>query len=170
MPTGTLPPSQRPAVESAARRRSPRSSASSKNTAHSAPQLQTNDPIPAIDWNRLSQHLSEAVAQQADQDVLVYSMPWVRRVAGLAIAASLAIVIGVGLGKRKQSPGQSPGPIADRHMMWLRVSSPSSVPPSKHPPVQSFRKSLSAPALPLRWMMPPGDTATPVLSHNRHTS
>jgi anti-sigma-K factor RskA len=57
--------------------------------------MKVADPLPAIQWDRLTSHLSDCVAQTEAEPVHVYQMPWVRRVAGMAIAACLAVVIGV---------------------------------------------------------------------------
>jgi anti-sigma factor RsiW len=66
-------------------------------------------PLPPIQWDRLSVHLSESVAEHdaESRTFRVYAMPWVRRVASLAVAACLAVVIGVGYQHRTHpaSPG-----------------------------------------------------------------
>jgi len=49
---------------------------------------------PAVNWDRFAEHLSQAVANQANQ-AASYPMPWLRGVGRLAIAASL--LVGVGL-------------------------------------------------------------------------
>jgi hypothetical protein len=70
-------------------------------------------PQPAIAWDRLAAHLSNTIAKSDVQDepVRIYAMPWVRRVASLAVAACLVIVIGVGYEHRAPSSAHSTPPV-----------------------------------------------------------
>ena len=55
--------------------------------------------VPPINYDRLAEHLSAAVARQAEVEeergAAAYRMPWVRAVRGLAIAASLLLAAGI---------------------------------------------------------------------------
>ena len=48
--------------------------------------------VPEVDWDRLATHISTHVADEAGRPL---TMPWVRRFAPLAVAASLIIGVGV---------------------------------------------------------------------------
>jgi anti-sigma factor RsiW len=52
--------------------------------------------VPEIQWDRLARHLSEAVNDAADSRN--YYIGWVRGAVGLAVAASVLLVIGLFLG------------------------------------------------------------------------
>ena len=97
---GTLPPSQRVALE-AQLASDPALIALLEEYRRLDGALEKVSSPPTIDWDRLSSHLFDVVAagdigsDVGSEPVRIYAMPWVRRVAGLAIAACLAIVIGI---------------------------------------------------------------------------
>jgi anti-sigma factor RsiW len=64
-------------------------------------------PLPAIRWDRLAEQLSEAVAEaNAPRTIKLFANPWVRAVAGLAVAACVAVVSAVMVrGHRGTKPG-----------------------------------------------------------------
>jgi anti-sigma factor RsiW len=119
---GTLPSSQREALE-AHLAADPALVALVEEYRQLGGKLAVASPLPSINWDRLASHLSDSVAQRElyGEPVRVYSMPWVRRAASLAVAACVAIVIGIGLEHRDKSPvakvGHSEiavaGPMAD---------------------------------------------------------
>jgi anti-sigma factor RsiW len=73
--------------------------------------LHTSAALPAINWDLLTSHLSNVIAEIDDRSepVRIYAMPWVRRIAGLAVAACVVIVIGIGLHNRER-PATVVGP------------------------------------------------------------
>ncbi|HEY8666251.1 MAG TPA: hypothetical protein VIL86_06285 [Tepidisphaeraceae bacterium] len=54
-------------------------------------------PLPAIDWNRLAQHISSAIDEQEEQGRKNYVLPWVHSARKLAIAACVLLASGVGI-------------------------------------------------------------------------
>jgi len=93
---GTLPPSQRVALE-AQLASDPALIALLEEYRRLDGALEKVSSPPAIDWDRLRSHLSDVVDESdvGSEPVRIYAMPWVRRVAGLAVAACVAIVIGI---------------------------------------------------------------------------
>jgi anti-sigma factor RsiW len=93
---GTLPPSRRDALE-AQIADDPALSQLLKEYRQLGSAFRIVEPLPSIDFDRLATHLSDCVSEQdeAARHVPIYQMPWVRRVVGLAVAACLAIIIGV---------------------------------------------------------------------------
>jgi anti-sigma factor RsiW len=74
--------------------------------------LQTAPALPAINWDRLASRLSDVVTESdhQDQPIRLYASPWVRRVASFAVAACLAVAIGIGYEHGKTSPARPNGP------------------------------------------------------------
>jgi anti-sigma factor RsiW len=118
---GTLPPSQSAALE-AKLGADPALAALLAEYRELGMALQESQPLPSIDWKRLTSHLSGAIAEADadDEPVRIYAMPWVRRVAGLAVAACLAIaLVGVRFEQRTAThvtapvrPAELPGELA----------------------------------------------------------
>jgi negative regulator of sigma E activity len=124
---GTLPASRRQAIE-AQIAADPALDALLEEYRQIGSALQSAPALPAINWDRLASHLSDAVAQSdvqsdiQDQPIPLYANPWVRRIASLAVAACLAVAIGVGYERGKTSSTAVPsgptqlavtGPVAD---------------------------------------------------------
>ncbi len=121
---GTLPASQRAALESKLAA-DPALAALLAEYRGVGAAMEAAQPLPVIDWDRLASHLSGAIAESepVEEPVRIYAMPWVRRVAGLAVAACLAIaLIGVRFEHRSGGSGAAPvrpaelavaGPAAD---------------------------------------------------------
>ena len=120
---GTLPPSRRSAVE-AQIAADPELAALLEEYRQIGTALQSTPKMPVINWDRLASHLSAAVADSdvLDQPIPLYANPWVRRFASLAVAACLAVAIGIGFDRGKKSPSAVPsgptqlavtGPVAD---------------------------------------------------------
>jgi negative regulator of sigma E activity len=116
---GTLPPGKRAALE-AQLNGDPALMALLDEYRQLGSALRMTPPLPTVDWDRLAVHLSNSVAQGDvlgdvlgdvhDEPVRIYAMPWVRRVAALAVAACLAIAIGIGLDHRAKPPTAAVGP------------------------------------------------------------
>ena len=101
---GTLPARQRAALESQIAA-DPALAAMLAEYRQLGSAIDALPPLPAIQWDRLASHLSQSIAEsEAAEPARIYQMPWVYRAAGLAVAACLAIVIGVGLDHRTKSP------------------------------------------------------------------
>ncbi len=66
--------------------------------------LKTSLPVPAVAWDRLAAHLSDAVARE-EAPVKHYSMRTIRRVAVVALAACVAVVTGIFLVSNQTDEG-----------------------------------------------------------------
>jgi negative regulator of sigma E activity len=54
--------------------------------------------VPAIAWKRLASHISDSVAEANEpRTIKLFARPWVRSVVGMAMAACLMLVTGVGI-------------------------------------------------------------------------
>jgi anti-sigma factor RsiW len=114
---GTLPPSQRAALE-ARLGTSPALMAMLDEYREFGGAFRDASPaLPAINWERLAVHLSDAVAQsdvQDDDHVRGYESPWamprVMRMASLAVAACLALAIGISFERRAKPAAAPVGP------------------------------------------------------------
>lgn len=60
-------------------------------------------PMPSLDFKAMGDRIHEAVAAAEIEPAPSYRLPWVRTVAGLALAACVVIAAGVGI-RRLQSP------------------------------------------------------------------
>jgi anti-sigma-K factor RskA len=61
-------------------------------------------PMPAVQWNKLAEHLSDVVAEAADPKPLKISgYSWMRTVGGLAVAACVMLVMGLALHQHRQN-------------------------------------------------------------------
>jgi len=120
---GTLPPSRRQALETQIAA-DPALAALLEEYQRLRTALQSAPALPAINWDRLASHLSAAVAESdvLDQPIPLYANPWVRRFASLAVAACLAIAIGIGYERGRTPSAAVPsgptqlavtGPVAD---------------------------------------------------------
>jgi anti-sigma factor RsiW len=62
--------------------------------------LLKSGPLPAVRWERLAEHLAETVAEAnepATATIKLFARPWVRGVAGLAMAACVALAGAIGI-------------------------------------------------------------------------
>jgi anti-sigma factor RsiW len=71
-------------------------------------------PLPAVRWDRLAKHLSTTVAEANEPATIkLFARPWVRGLAGLAVAACVAIVSTMGIRGLRSQHQQGPGPLVD---------------------------------------------------------
>jgi anti-sigma factor RsiW len=108
---GTLPAARRAALE-AQIAADPALEALLAEYRHLTGALDSLPQMPAINFERLSDHISQQIAQAEEERARVFQMPWVRRIAGLAVAASVALVIGIGLEHRSNSVTHVTAPAA----------------------------------------------------------
>ena len=71
--------------------------------------LKTSLPLPAVAWDRLAAHLSEAMGRE-DAPVKHYSLRTIKRVAAVALAACVAIVTGVVIVSNRSDVAPGAGP------------------------------------------------------------
>lgn len=70
-------------------------------------------PLPAVDWDRFADQVCAAVSEQQEETARSYRIGSFRTMAGLAVAASVIVGIGVGIRMlQRPGPGQPTGPIA----------------------------------------------------------
>ena len=86
---------------------------------------------PAIDWHLLSSQISSAIDAASDERnqslPASYPMPWLRRAAGIAIAASVALAVGVGVRRSTSSltPPLRSVPIGRMEVAGPAIDSPA---------------------------------------------
>jgi hypothetical protein len=123
---GTLPPSQRDALEARMADEPPLAAMADEYRLLDGA-LRSARSLPTMDWDQLALRLSDRVAEHHAGDVTIpiYQMPWVRRAAGMAVAACVAIaMIGIGMEHGGKSPA---GSVARRE---LAVAGPAAEAPA----------------------------------------